>query len=68
MYIFANTHTIDKYNRSTMKIAVDFDGTIVEHDYPRIGKINLFAFETLKQLQKEGHDLIFWTSPMGVCK
>ena len=42
-------------------IAVDFDGTIVEHDYPRIGKEMLFAFATLKALQKKGHKLILWT-------
>ncbi len=40
-----------------MKIAVDFDGTIVEHRYPQIGEEKLFAFETLKQLQKLGHQL-----------
>ncbi len=44
-----------------MKIAVDFDGTIVDHRYPRIGKTKLFAFETLKALQKQSHDLILWT-------
>ena len=44
-----------------MIIAVDFDGTIVEHKYPAIGKELLFAFETLKQLQKQKHKLILWT-------
>ncbi len=44
-----------------MKIAVDFDGTIVEHRYPQIGEEKLFAFETLKQIQKLGHHLILWT-------
>ena len=48
-----------------MIIAVDFDGTIVEHKYPRIGKTKLFAFETLKQLQKQGHQLILWTYRAG---
>jgi hypothetical protein len=48
-----------------MKIAVDFDGTIVEHKYPEIGKDKLFAFETLKQLQKQGHLLILWTFRTG---
>jgi hypothetical protein len=48
-----------------MIIAVDFDGTIVEHKYPEIGKVMLFAFETLKQLQKQGHELILWTSRHG---
>ncbi|MCF1420181.1 BT0820 family HAD-type phosphatase [Mangrovimonas futianensis] len=42
-------------------IAVDFDGTIVEDAYPKIGKPKLFAFETLRQLQEDGHRLILWT-------
>ena len=48
-----------------MVIAVDFDGTIVEHKYPKIGKTQLFAFETLKELQKQGHKLILWTYRSG---
>ena len=44
-----------------MKIAVDFDGTIVENKYPAIGKPKLFAFETLSALQEKGHFLILWT-------
>lgn len=44
-----------------MIIAVDFDGTIVEHRYPEIGREKPFAFDTLKMLQKEGHRLILWT-------
>lgn len=44
-----------------MIIAVDFDGTIVEHDYPRIGAPVPFAIDTLIQLQKDGHQLILWT-------
>lgn len=46
-------------------IAVDFDGTIVEHAYPQIGKPKLFAFETLKELQKQGYRLILWTYRAG---
>ena len=42
-------------------IAVDFDGTIVDDAYPKIGKPKLFAFETLTRLQKDGHRLILWT-------
>ncbi len=38
-----------------MLIAVDFDGTLVEHRYPEIGRELPFAFETLRMLQKEGH-------------
>ncbi|SFZ93766.1 hypothetical protein SAMN05428642_103321 [Flaviramulus basaltis] len=46
-------------------IAVDFDGTIVEDAYPRIGKPMIFAFDTLKKLQAEGHRLILWTYRSG---
>ncbi len=48
-----------------MIIAVDFDGTIVEHRYPAIGKEKLFAFKTLEALQKQGHQLILWTFRSG---
>jgi hypothetical protein len=48
-----------------MIIAVDFDGTIVDHKYPEIGKEKVFAFETLKALQKQGHLLILWTFRAG---
>ncbi|MDR2927438.1 MAG: hydrolase [Cytophagaceae bacterium] len=44
-----------------MTIAVDFDGTIVEHRYPAIGKEMFFAFETLRALKNDGHRLILWT-------
>ncbi len=48
-----------------MKIAIDFDGTIVEDAYPGIGKPMLFAFETMKELQKQQHQLILWTYRSG---
>ncbi|MEX0983262.1 MAG: hypothetical protein WD577_12755 [Bacteroidales bacterium] len=48
-----------------MKIAVDFDGTIVEHKYPAIGRPLLFAFETMKKLQEQRHQLILWTYRNG---
>ena len=35
-----------------MTIAVDFDGTIVEHAYPKIGKEKPFAIDTLKALTR----------------
>jgi hydroxymethylpyrimidine pyrophosphatase-like HAD family hydrolase len=48
-----------------MIIAVDFDGTIVEHEYPKIGKPILFALETLIKLKAAGHLLILWTVREG---
>ncbi len=46
-------------------IAIDFDGTIVEDNYPKIGKPKLFAFQTLKKLQEDGHRLVLWTYRSG---
>jgi hydroxymethylpyrimidine pyrophosphatase-like HAD family hydrolase len=48
-----------------MKIAVDFDGTLVEDNYPKIGKDIPFAFQSLKLLIKEGHCIVLWTSRVG---
>ena len=48
-----------------IKIAVDFDGTIVDHEYPGIGREKLFAFQTLKELEKLGARLILWTFRTG---
>ncbi|MCB0482474.1 MAG: hydrolase [Flavobacteriales bacterium] len=48
-----------------MVIAIDFDGTIVEDAYPEIGEPKMFAFETLRELQKDRHQLILWTTRSG---
>ncbi|MBR1510053.1 MAG: hypothetical protein IJ623_05340 [Bacteroidales bacterium] len=48
-----------------MTIAVDFDGTIVEHKYPKIGREKPFAIDTLRRMQSKGHKLILWTSREG---
>lgn len=48
-----------------MLIAVDFDGTIVEHRYPEIGPEIPFATETLKMLIRDQHNLILWTVREG---
>lgn len=46
-------------------IAVDFDGTITEDAYPKVGRAKIFAFETLRKLQQDGHRLILWTYRHG---
>jgi len=48
-----------------LKIAIDFDGTLVENEYPQIGKPIIFAFETLKKLEDKGYRLILWTYRCG---
>ena len=48
-----------------MTIAIDFDGTIVEHRYPEIGKELPFATQTLRMLIEDRHKLILWTVREG---
>ena len=48
-----------------MTIAVDFDGTIVEHEYPAIGREIPFATETLRMLINDRHQLILWSVREG---
>lgn len=50
-----------------MIIAVDFDGTIVEHRYPQIGRERPFAVATLRRMQHDDPDLklILWTVREG---
>ena len=43
-----------------MIIAIDFDGTCVTHEYPKIGK-DIGAVDTLRALVAKGHKLILWT-------
>jgi len=44
-----------------MIIAVDFDGTIVEHKFPEVGEEIPSAIRVLKKLQQEGNIIIIWT-------
>lgn len=44
-----------------MIIAIDFDGTIVKHQYPEIGEPIFGAIDTIKALQRNGHDIFLWT-------
>ena len=47
-----------------MYIAIDFDGTCVTHDYPRVGK-DIGAVPVLKKLIDSGHQLILNTMRSG---
>jgi hypothetical protein len=46
-------------------IAIDFDGTCVEHDYPSVGLDVEGAVDTLRALNKKGHRLILYTMRSG---
>lgn len=42
-------------------VAVDFDGTIVDHQFPSVGPPVPGAFEWLKRFEAAGAKLILWT-------
>lgn len=43
-----------------MTINIDFDGTCVTHDFPKVGK-EIGAVKVLKRLVENGHQLILFT-------
>jgi hypothetical protein len=47
--------------RENMIIAIDFDGTIVEHAYPKIGKLFPGARDKIKELDRASAFIIIWT-------
>ena len=47
-----------------MVIGVDFDGTVVTHEYPQVGK-DIGAIPVLKKLVENGHQLILNTMRSG---
>lgn len=49
----------------SVTIAVDFDGTIVTHEFPKIGRPVPGALETLRDLLTQGHKLCLWTCRTG---
>ena len=46
--------------KKSLIIAVDFDGTCVTHDFPRVGK-DIGAASVLRDIVAAGHKLILWT-------
>lgn len=44
-----------------MIIAVDFDGTLVTHQFPKIGVELPYAIRVLQKLQQKGHKVFLWT-------
>lgn len=43
-----------------MIIAIDFDGTCVTHEYPKVGR-DIGAVSVLKKLVENKHQLLLWT-------
>jgi len=58
------TQPLRHYPHNAIKIAVDFDGTVVTHDYPRVGK-DIGAAPVLKELVSNGCEIILFTMRDG---
>lgn len=52
-------------DKNSFVICVDFDGTVVTHDYPRIGEPCPGALDTLFALDRANHRIILWTMRSG---
>lgn len=48
-----------------MIVAIDFDGTIVENQFPKIGELMPGAVEYIRKLHEDGHKIIIWTCRSG---
>lgn len=48
-----------------MILGIDFDGTMVEHEYPKLGPPVPGAIEALHEFISQGHKLILWTMRSG---
>ncbi len=48
-----------------MDIAIDFDGTLVTHEYPNVGKDNEGSVNVVKELIKKNHNIILYTMRSG---
>jgi hypothetical protein len=49
-----------------MIVAVDFDGTVVEHRFPDVGPDVTDSVHALRYLVSQGHKIILWTMRSGV--
>jgi hypothetical protein len=52
-------------NKISKIIAVDFDGTVVKHRYPKIGETIPYSAEVLRELINNGHRIMLWTMRSG---
>jgi hypothetical protein len=53
--------TIHKEDKKTKIFAIDFDGTIVNHQFPNIGELLPNAKAVINRLHAAGHFIIIWT-------
>jgi hydroxymethylpyrimidine pyrophosphatase-like HAD family hydrolase len=46
-------------------IAIDFDGTIVDDQFPHVGEFKPFSLATMWDIKKHGGKIIIWTCRTG---
>jgi uncharacterized HAD superfamily protein len=51
--------------KKRLTICVDFDGTIVQEEFPYFGELNLHIVDFMKQAKEQGHLIIVWTARSG---
>jgi hypothetical protein len=54
-----------EFVRKRMELCIDFDGTMVNHEYPKVGAPVPGAIEWCKKFVSEGCDLLLWTMRSG---
>jgi hypothetical protein len=42
-------------------IAIDFDGTVVDHLFPAVGELKLNAKRVINRIHEAGNEIIMWT-------
>lgn len=42
-------------------VGIDFDGTIVEDEFPKVGKTKRGALRTIKRIMNSGNYVVIWT-------
>ncbi len=52
---------VTQLSKKSLLLSIDFDGTVVEHKFPLVGKFLPGAVRVLKRLQSSGHRLILNT-------
>lgn len=53
-------------NMKRLVLGIDFDGTIVEESFPKIGKIKQRTVDLMKLAKDNGHLVIIWTARSGI--
>lgn len=47
-------------------IGLDFDGTLVQDQFPEIGRLNVWLFNAAKKWRKKGYRVVLWTCRDGL--